>query len=98
MSSNNFFEELQKLTASAFNTMAGSAKHVEEGFKHNMEAILRKMDFVKREELDLLREALTQALQKQKELEAQIKILEEKCNALSVSNNIEIEEDNHISS
>lgn len=72
MANNNFFEELQKLTTGALNTVADSAKNIEETFKSYVEATLRKMDFVKREELEIVKEALTKSIEKQKELEAEI--------------------------
>lgn len=78
MSSNDFFNELQKFTANAFSTMSGSAKHLEEMFRQNIEAVLRKMDFVKRDELELLREALTKSIEKQMALENEIKELKQK--------------------
>lgn len=75
MSGNDFFNELQKLTASAFNSFTGSAKHLEDMFKSQIETVLRKMDFVKREELEILREALIKSIERQAELEKQIKEL-----------------------
>ncbi|MBN9543329.1 MAG: accessory factor UbiK family protein [Alphaproteobacteria bacterium] len=78
MSGNDFFNELQKLTASAFSTVTGSAKHFEEMFKHNLEGVLRKMDFVKREELEIMREALAKSIEKQMILEQELKDLKVK--------------------
>ncbi|AZL16044.1 accessory factor UbiK family protein [Rickettsiales endosymbiont of Stachyamoeba lipophora] len=77
MSNNKFFEEFQRLGASAFNTFVGSAKHFEEMLKNMVESFLLKMDLVKKDDLMATQEMIKLALEKIANLEQQIIKLQE---------------------
>lgn len=73
MSQNNMFDDLQKIMSSAMGSVSGSMKHFEDMIKSHVESFMLKMNFVKRDEFDVLKLTTENLIKKIEKLEEELK-------------------------
>jgi len=75
---NRMFDEFAKLMTDAAGVAQGARREVETAFRAQAERFLSDMDFVSREEHEVVKEMAVRALDRVEELESRIAALEKK--------------------
>ena len=80
MSKQKVIDEFIKVSAGFFKSLDGAKDYSKEKFKNKLQNSLEKLNFVKREEFDLVKAISIKAREENKELTKKLKNLEKKLN------------------
>lgn len=74
----NIFEDISKLSTNAASVFLENGKNIQDKLAAMIKPLIENMDFVTREEFDILKESLHNLQKENAELQAKIKELEDK--------------------
>ena len=78
----SFFEDLSRLATDAVDAAQGMKKDAETMFRTQFEKLAQELDLASKEELDVIKELATKALEENKELQKRLDLLQERVDKL----------------